>query len=249
MSNATAQSDFKGPTSAIKYERCPTCGFATIYPKKKPRCETAPDPELAAEAADQLAESLQLTRQQQREVKSAIQAAIEKSYQQGRIDREREIYGLKDRAAHASERVPEQSSDNMSPAAHASEPFPKNREEMNATHKAQHDALVSEFGKPADASEQNRITPSLEAINTADRCCNWLQSDDDPIEHGDRMTCAKFIQPAIQKAYAEGVQDTKRLEIPLEVRMALRIILNHVEPSWDNCKTVVSQWLDATFAK
>lgn len=32
-----------------------------------------------------------------------IKAAIEKAYNQGGVDREREIYGLKDRAAHASD--------------------------------------------------------------------------------------------------------------------------------------------------
>ena len=33
--------------------------------------------------------------------------------------------------------------------------------------------------------------------------------------------------------------------IPPEVKLALRVLLNHVEPGWDNCKTVVQLWLDA----
>ena len=31
---------------------------------------------------------------------------------------------------------------------------------------------------------------------------------------------------------------------PPAVLMAIRVLLNHVEPGWDNCKTVVSVWLD-----
>ena len=33
--------------------------------------------------------------------------------------------------------------------------------------------------------------------------------------------------------------------IPPEVKLALRVLLNHVEPGWDNCKTAVQLWLDA----
>jgi len=33
--------------------------------------------------------------------------------------------------------------------------------------------------------------------------------------------------------------------VPLKVKLALRVLLNHVEPGWDNCKTVVQLWLDA----
>ena len=33
--------------------------------------------------------------------------------------------------------------------------------------------------------------------------------------------------------------------VPPEVKLALRVLLHHVEPGWDNCKTVVQLWLDA----
>ena len=33
--------------------------------------------------------------------------------------------------------------------------------------------------------------------------------------------------------------------VPPEVKLALRVLLNHVEPGWDNCKTVVQLWLDS----
>ena len=33
--------------------------------------------------------------------------------------------------------------------------------------------------------------------------------------------------------------------IPPEVKLALRVLLNHVEPGWDNCKAVVQLWLDS----
>ncbi len=34
--------------------------------------------------------------------------------------------------------------------------------------------------------------------------------------------------------------------VPLSVRLALKILLNHIEvsPSWKNCKATVQQWLD-----
>lgn len=33
-------------------------------------------------------------------------------------------------------------------------------------------------------------------------------------------------------------------EVPPAVRMALRVLLNHVEPGWENCAAVVRFWLD-----
>ena len=33
--------------------------------------------------------------------------------------------------------------------------------------------------------------------------------------------------------------------VPPEVKLALRVLLHHVEPGWDNCKTVVQLWLDS----
>jgi len=63
-------------------------------------------------------------------------------------------------------------------------------------------------GNPFEAMEvesqrrKHSEQPQIEAINAADKCCNWLQSDDDPIGHEERMTCAKFIQAAIDAALA-----------------------------------------------
>lgn len=31
--------------------------------------------------------------------------------------------------------------------------------------------------------------------------------------------------------------------VPIEVRVALLILLNHVEPGWENCNAVVKRWL------
>jgi hypothetical protein len=33
-------------------------------------------------------------------------------------------------------------------------------------------------------------------------------------------------------------------QCPYAVRVALRVLLNHVEPGWDNCKYLVEAWLD-----
>ncbi len=40
-----------------------------------------------------------------------------------------------------------------------------------------------------------------------------------------------------------GHESAEVLEMPMEVRLGLRVLLNHVEPGWDNCKTVVEHWL------
>lgn len=32
--------------------------------------------------------------------------------------------------------------------------------------------------------------------------------------------------------------------IPPAVKLAIRVLLRHVEPGWENCKIVVEAWLD-----
>ncbi len=39
----------------------------------------------------------------------------------------------------------------------------------------------------------------------------------------------------------------KEKQMPLEVRLALRVILNHIEPGWENCQTLVARWLDGNY--
>ncbi len=36
-------------------------------------------------------------------------------------------------------------------------------------------------------------------------------------------------------------------EMPHEVRLALRVILNHIEPGWENCQKLVAIWLDGNY--
>ncbi len=45
-------------------------------------------------------------------------------------------------------------------------------------------------------------------------------------------------------AQCGGHESAENLEMPSAVRLALKVILNHVEPDWENCKTLVAQWLD-----
>lgn len=42
------------------------------------------------------------------------------------------------------------------------------------------------------------------------------------------------------------VGEAMKHEVPLQVRLALRVLLNHIEdpPSWHNCKATVSSWLE-----
>ena len=34
-----------------------------------------------------------------------------------------------------------------------------------------------------------------------------------------------------------------KFPVPAVIRLALKILLNHVEPGWDNTKTIVKLWL------
>jgi|GEM_PF-5359228 len=38
-------------------------------------------------------------------------------------------------------------------------------------------------------------------------------------------------------------------DIPPAVKIALKVLMNHVEPGWDNCKTVIQIWLDEEAAR
>jgi hypothetical protein len=35
--------------------------------------------------------------------------------------------------------------------------------------------------------------------------------------------------------------------MPQPVRLALRVLLQHVEPGWENCRTTVLAWLDGNW--
>jgi hypothetical protein len=48
----------------------------------------------------------------------------------------------------------------------------------------------------------------------------------------------------IKKLREENERLTKQLTVLLVVKMALRILLNHVEPGWENCTALVKAWLD-----
>lgn len=37
---------------------------------------------------------------------------------------------------------------------------------------------------------------------------------------------------------------TNESTVPLIVRVAVRVLLRHVEPGWDNCREFVRIWLD-----
>jgi hypothetical protein len=38
--------------------------------------------------------------------------------------------------------------------------------------------------------------------------------------------------------------DWKAEHVPPVVRTTLMVLLNHVEPGWDNCKALLQLWLD-----
>lgn len=49
-----------------------------------------------------------------------------------------------------------------------------------------------------------------------------------------------------RKAIAEALRTRPEVEakVPPAVRIAIRLLLNHVEPGWENCQLVVQSWLD-----
>jgi len=54
--------------------------------------------------------------------------------------------------------------------------------------------------------------------------------------------------PECDRCSEEKMSDNISRDVPVippEVKLALRVLLNHVEPGWDNCKTAVQLWLDA----
>jgi len=54
----------------------------------------------------------------------------------------------------------------------------------------------------------------------------------------------RTLLQVLEDAYAATLPP-EPVAVPLEVRLALTVLLNHVEPGWDNCKMVVSAWLAA----
>lgn len=49
---------------------------------------------------------------------------------------------------------------------------------------------------------------------------------------------------ALHNETARLLKEIDRLKMPAEVVLALNILLRHLEPGWDNCRTVVEHWLD-----
>lgn len=84
-------------------------------------------------------------------IKSVIEKVERDAFQRGWNDREARSKAAPNALANerdARVRYISESHPALNPSgAHASEPFPKNREEMNATHKAQHDAIDDAMGK------------------------------------------------------------------------------------------------------
>jgi hypothetical protein len=54
-----------------------------------------------------------------------------------------------------------------------------------------------------------------------------MEIQQEPLEEGAQLRCRNL-----------------RPEISGEVRLALKILLNHVQPGWDNCRAVVQAWLE-----
>jgi hypothetical protein len=52
-------------------------------------------------------------------------------------------------------------------------------------------------------------------------------------------------KPRPEAKFAKSTEErSDSPQCPYAVRVALRVLLNHVEPGWDNCKYLVEAWLD-----
>ena len=58
-----------------------------------------------------------------------------------------------------------------------------------------------------------------------------------------------FLRDRIESAIVDNERGAKRLAVEVvtdeQVTLALKVILNHIEPGWENCKFVVETWLSA----
>ena len=68
----------------------------------------------------------------------------------------------------------------------------------------------------------------------------WM-TEDGPIENAWRRTTNAIIA-----AYLAEAQPTSEGEErpPIAVMLAVEILCNHVEPGWENSKTIVRAWID-----
>ena len=60
------------------------------------------------------------------------------------------------------------------------------------------------------------------------------------------LRCGRSVEAFAEIVCNQCVTDRYERRETLEpaVRLALTVLLNHVEPGWDNCKTVIQAWLD-----
>ena len=36
---------------------------------------------------------------------------------------------------------------------------------------------------------------------------------------------------------------SRTVSMPAEVRLAIKVLLNHIQPGWENCASIVAQWV------
>jgi hypothetical protein len=58
------------------------------------------------------------------------------------------------------------------------------------------------------------------------------------------VDCRNCLNARDAALYSARREDARVVGIPTFVRLALRVLLNHVEPGWENCKATVQAWLD-----
>ena len=94
-----------------------------------------------------------------------------------------------------------------------------------------------------------------EALEAAAKACEheatlWTTSEPKGFEPDDvsgaRSAC--FNAGAAIRALPNPYSDDMVL-VPKGVFLAITVLLNHVEPGWENCKFVVAQWLAAAKGK
>jgi len=65
-----------------------------------------------------------------------------------------------------------------------------------------------------------------------------------PIDTPERTEAWKRVCDLVAALAVDPVEAEYVAAVPMEVMLALRVIVEHVEPGWENCKTVASLWLE-----
>jgi hypothetical protein len=83
-------------------------------------------------------------------------------------------------------------------------------------------------------SEMNK--DGVETVTRAAPIVGWMSGEG-------LTTCLEWVRRKGGKAMEVSMMP----DIPPAVRLALQVLLNHIESGWENCRTLVSLWLEGKY--